>query len=89
LFQQNREGARPGNRNCKTPGGLKVPGGLGEGGDGKPLSISVVLPAFTVASKITPEIQPPKDMPNTVAKITMPTRVAASEAGIASRTMIA
>jgi len=42
-----------------------------------------------VASKITPDTQPPKDMPNTEAKITMPTRVAASRAGIASRTMIA
>ncbi|TCU59063.1 hypothetical protein EDE08_12176 [Bradyrhizobium sp. R2.2-H] len=37
-----------------------------------------------VASKMTPDTQPPKDMPNTDAKITMPTRVAASLAGIAS-----
>jgi hypothetical protein len=38
-----------------------------------------------VASKITPEAQPPNDMPSTEAKMTMPTRVAASAAGIASR----
>ena len=42
-----------------------------------------------VASKIAPEIQPPNYMPNTEAKITMPTRVAVSDAGIASRTMMA
>ena len=33
-------------------------------------------------SKITPETQPPNDMPTTDAMITMPTRVAASLAGI-------
>ena len=42
-----------------------------------------------VASKITPEIQPPNDIPKTEAKMMMPTRVAASAAGIALRTMIA
>ena len=31
-------------------------------------------------SKITPDTQPPNDIPNTEAKITMPTRVAASDA---------
>ena len=38
-----------------------------------------------VASKITPDTQPPNDMPNTEAKMTMPTRVAASAAGINER----
>jgi hypothetical protein len=40
-------------------------------------------------SKISPEIQPPNDMPTTDAMITVPTRVAASLAGMVSRTMMA
>ncbi len=43
----------------------------------------------SVMSKITPEIQPPNDMPSKDTMITMPTRVAASFAGIVSRTMMA
>ena len=42
-----------------------------------------------VRSKITPDIQPPMAMPNSVAVMTRPTREPASRPGKYSRTMIA